>query len=39
MLNNLLNWWTKDHYDYYNEWLEETVNSLKKAGRIPVDEG
>ena len=39
MLNNLLNWWTQDHYDYYNEWLEETVNNLKKAGKIAADEG
>ena len=39
MLNNLLNWWTKDHYDYYSEWIEETVNNLKKSGRIPADEG
>ena len=34
-LNNLLNWWTQDSYDYYNEWLAETVDTLKKAGKIP----
>ena len=33
-LNNLLNWWTHDHYDYYHEWLAETVDTLKKAGKI-----
>lgn len=34
-LNKLLNWWTQDSYDYYNEWLAETVDTLKKAGKIP----
>ena len=34
-LNNLLNWWTQDSYDYYHEWLAETVDTLKKAGKIP----
>ena len=34
-LNKLLNWWTQDSYDYYNEWLAETVDALKKAGKIP----
>ena len=34
-LNKLLNWWTQDSYDYYNEWLEETVDALKKEGKVP----
>lgn len=34
-LNKLLNWWIKDNYDYYHEWLSETVDNLKKAGKIP----
>ena len=34
-LNNLLNWWTQESYDYYHEWLAETVDILKKAGKIP----
>ena len=37
-LNNLLDWWTEEIYDYYHEWLEETVNYLKREGRIPDDE-
>ena len=32
-LNNLLNWWTQSPYDHYNEWLSETHDSLKKAGK------
>lgn len=34
-LNNLLNWWTKDSYDYYHEWLAETADALKKAQKDP----
>ena len=34
-LNKLLNWWTEDTYDYYHEWLSETADTLKKAGKIP----
>ena len=33
-LNKLLDWWTQDSYDYYGEWLEETVDDLEKAGEI-----
>ena len=33
-LNKLLNWWTQDSYDYYNEWLSETADALKRDGRI-----
>ena len=29
-LNHLLDWWTHPQYDYYHEWLSETVNSLMK---------
>ena len=32
-LNKLLDWWTKTPYDHYNEWLSETYDALKKAGR------
>lgn len=34
ILNELLNWWTQSPYDHYNEWLSETVMSIKKAGSI-----
>ena len=33
-LSNLLNWWTQSTYDYYNEWLAETVDMLEKSGQI-----
>ena len=33
-LNNLLDWWVETPYDHYNEWLSETYDALKKAGRI-----
>ncbi len=33
-LNDLLNWWTEASYDYYNEWLAETADNLKKSGAI-----
>lgn len=33
-LNKLLDWWTGPEYDHYNEWLSETVDMLKKAGKI-----
>ena len=33
-LNELLNRWSSAPYDYYHEWLSETVDSLKKAGMI-----
>ena len=38
VLNNLLNWWSRTEYDHYGEWLSETVDMLKQAGRIPKDE-
>ena len=30
-LNHLLDWWTKPSYDYYGEWLDETVANMQKA--------
>ena len=30
-LSNLLDWWSKDNYDYYNEWLFETAQALKNT--------
>jgi 8-oxo-dGTP diphosphatase len=32
-LNNLLDWWTESLYDHYHEWLSETYDALKKAGK------
>ena len=32
-LNELLDWWTREPYDHYGEWLSETYDSLKKAGK------
>ena len=32
-LNNLLDWWTRDPYDHYGEWLSETYDALQKAGK------
>ncbi len=32
VLNQLLDWWTKEHYDHYREWLSETLDALNKAG-------
>ena len=34
-INHLLDWWCQPHYDYYNEWLSETLQSLEKQGRNP----
>ncbi len=34
-LNDLLDWWTLDPYDHYNEWLAETADMLEKAGKLP----
>lgn len=30
-LSKLLDWWTKPTYDYYNEWLSETLDNINKA--------
>lgn len=32
-LNKLLDWWAQTPYDHYDEWLSETYDTLKKAGR------
>ena len=37
-VNDLLDWWTKAPYDYYNEWLFETVKALDEQGMIPEDQ-
>lgn len=29
-LNKLLNWWTRDSYDFQNEWLAETADAIHK---------
>ena len=33
-LNKLLDWWIQAPYDHYNEWLSETCNLLKNAGKV-----
>ena len=33
-LNKLLNWWSEVPYDHYHEWLSETYDALKKAGKV-----
>ena len=33
-LNSMLDWWTQPQYDYYHQWLDETVAHLKKSGQI-----
>lgn len=30
MINNLLDYWTKPDYDYYLEWIDETISNIKK---------
>ena len=32
-LDKLLDRWTEDPYDYQNEWLAETADALKRAGK------
>lgn len=34
LVNDLLNWWSRPTYDYYHQWLSETVTSMKKQGLI-----
>ena len=36
-LNHLLDWWTQPTYDYYHEWLSETVNNLMKQNALTTD--
>ena len=33
-INGVLDWWTKDHYDFYGHWLSDTVDALKASGQI-----
>ena len=33
-LMKLLNWWVQPQYDYYNQLIGETVDTLRKAGKI-----
>ena len=33
-VSNLLGWWSQNTYDYYNEWLAETVDMLEQSGQI-----
>ena len=30
-LNKLLDWWARPSYDYYHEWLSETLDTLKRS--------
>ena len=32
-LNKLLDWWTKVPYEYYNEWLSEIFDALRKTNK------
>lgn len=32
ILDGLMRYWTKNPYDHYNQWLDETAEVLKKAG-------
>ena len=31
-INDLLGWWSQSTYDYYSEWLAETVDMMEKNG-------
>ena len=33
-LNMLLDWWTQPKYDYYHEWLEETLKIIQKQKQL-----
>ncbi len=37
-LNMLLDWWSKPQYDYYNEWLSETLIALNKKQSVVTTE-
>ncbi len=37
-LNSLFDWWAQADYNYYGQWLSETVANMKKAGMIPKDD-
>lgn len=30
-INKLLDWWSQEPYDYYGEWISETVDALHKS--------
>ena len=32
-LNSLLNWWSEEKYDHYNEWLFETAQALENKSK------
>ena len=32
-LNELLDWWTRSPYDYYGQWLSETVSAIESGKR------
>lgn len=34
MINSLLNYWIKPKYDYYMEWLDETLNNINKTDLV-----
>ena len=34
--NRLLDWWMQADYDHYGEWINETVDMLKKRSRASV---
>lgn len=36
-MNMLLNWWTQPKYDYYHEWLTETLNTIQKQQKPKFD--
>ena len=37
-LGKLLNWWVQTPHDYYNEWLAETSDALKRTEERQSDE-
>jgi len=37
-LNNLLNWWTQQNYDYYGQFICETAKNLENMGMISKSE-
>lgn len=34
-LNRLLDWWVRDNYDYYAEFVDETYRNLTRSGVLP----
>ena len=35
-LNTLLDWWCEDRYDYYNEWMSETMVQFVKSDDMNI---